>query len=548
MAKHTIDADASGAVRAAADLERAYKKVDDGVVSTVKGLTKAEKQAKRFAEQSDPTKRYERQMLQLAEAVKKGGLEFDDAQRNAERFGRQLDKANRSGERSFDGMVLKLGKITAGLLSATEIASQVRRELEAQQVLIDKRVATQVTVDQSRAGVRRNLAGESDATISRVQSAAVSIADQVGISETYVNQGLETAISASGGQIETSIQATRLAAQFNADTPANIGRTAGTLLDLAKVTGTNDPRINLGYLSFIGAAGRVVDVQNQTTNIAPGVIGTLAFGGNARDSGALFAALTNAGADTTGARTGTSLINLSRRLQVFDRQNDAFDGLTVGDRIRALQNSSGLRREFLEKNTFDSGSDGLIRELLSDPESNVAKLYAANLLAIPDNQSLGARGDRAIEVLGVANPLQQVAQRGRLIGRLAEGLQVRRASAQLSSSEIEDVKTILQELGASRLGVDAGTFISRLDGDGVTTSEVQRTLRGRARNLRRGSSFSVAPDGLSITPISSPTDLEAADALMAVAERLDKLIGFSERTAYATEDASRRYPMSSRQE
>lgn len=321
--------------------------------------------------------------------------------------------------------------------------------------------------------------------------------------------------------------------------PGDIGLIAGTLLDLAKATGTDDARTNLGYLAAIGAAGRVVDLRAQASNLSPGIIGTLAFGGDFRTSGAAIAALTNAGADFQGARTGTGLISLAQQLEKFDKENDSFDAESLGGRIAALQNNQGLAQTFLSGASFEKQVSGVIRNLLTDANSVAAQQYVANLQSLPSLSELAKRGDRAIEVLDVANPLATTAKVGRTVDQLIESQRLRGRRDQLSREQITGIEEILQRNGAFATESELSTFTSRLGGDGVTVRDASGLLRSRASALRAGETVGFGGGfgggGSAFVP-ASDDEKRAADRLDEVADRLLTLIEATHGTTTAVKN------------
>jgi hypothetical protein len=428
------------------------------------------------------------------------------------------------------GAVKRLGAFAAGAISIQGAVGLVRKELEAIQDLIDESVKTQVTLDQSRSVVRRNLGGASDEEIKRVQEAATRIADDTGVSERDVNIGLATALSASGLNIDASVKAVTAASRFSPDSPGDIGLLAGALLDLAKATGTDDATVNLGYLSAIGAQGRVVDTKQQAANLAPGVIGTLAFGGNYRESGAALAALTNASADFTGAPSSTAIIQLARQLETFDKANESFDANSIGGRIAALQNDRVLAEQFLADASFEAKSVGVIRELLTNERSVAAREYQNSLRAIPDIEGLRERGERSIDVLDADNPAAATARRERAIARMTEAAFSAETEESLSRDEIENLKRQLQKVGkAYRTEADLLAFSASLDGDGVTGREAVDAIRGKAERL---GSVTYTPDyfgggGTMLAP--KEEQLQTAQALNALGDKLDRLLVATEK-------------------
>lgn len=223
-----------------------------------------------------------------------------------------------SSEGAFGAGALKrLMAWGAGWVSVQGMVRAVTDEMKAQQEMIDKRTAAQMTVSESRNVVLRNMVGEKPETIKAMQTAADKISSATGVSEVFVNQGLAEAYSASGGNAPASISAVEAITKFLRDQPADIGQMSGSVLDLSKVTGTTDANTNLGLLALTGKLGRVVKPHEQSENIAPALVGSLGFGLGASDAGALFAALSSGGADFQGRRTGTGQIRLLEQLRDF---------------------------------------------------------------------------------------------------------------------------------------------------------------------------------------------------------------------------------------
>jgi hypothetical protein len=178
------------------------------------------------------------------------------------------------------GLATKVIAYGGSFLTIHAAVRAITTELQAQQELIDKRVATQLTVGESRNVLLRNLIGREDA-IPAVQAAATSIAGETGLSEVPINLALAQAVSATGVNVPLSIDLVKMAAKFLKDRPQEIGGFAGTLGDLTRVTQSNDPLVQLGLLSKVGQLSRVVSPQLQAKNIAPALINTMPFGGSA---------------------------------------------------------------------------------------------------------------------------------------------------------------------------------------------------------------------------------------------------------------------------
>lgn len=115
MPRIRYDVDATGAANAQKALARAMKEVEEGADDSVKGLTRAERAAKKLSEQADPTERYARKMRDLARAVKDGGLEQEKAEGLARKYNDQLERVGQTSRRAFD--VGSLAKYAAGFVT-----------------------------------------------------------------------------------------------------------------------------------------------------------------------------------------------------------------------------------------------------------------------------------------------------------------------------------------------------------------------------------------------------------------------------------------------
>lgn len=139
MAKIPFDAETRGAVKAVNDLNKALGKTDDQLDEITKGGSKAEKAARRFAEMADPTRKYERQLANVAKAVKEGGLALDDAKRVAAQYGDRLDRVSMKGKQAFGPQLL------GGMFAAVQHQVSLNNALEAGNQLLaeEKRLREQ---------------------------------------------------------------------------------------------------------------------------------------------------------------------------------------------------------------------------------------------------------------------------------------------------------------------------------------------------------------------------------------------------------------------
>jgi len=464
----------------------------------------------------------------LARAEKKFAAEWDTALDKTKGKMKGLDEQSTT---TFSSK--RLAGFAAGFVSIQKAVALITDELRAQQELIDKRAAAQLTVSESRNLLLRNLDESKPDEIRRTLAGARDIASQTGVSEAAINAALADAVSSTSGNVPLSLKLVSLAARFLKDRPGEVGGFAGTLADLTRVTGSTNPETQLGLLRRVGQLSRIVKPELQAKNIAPALIGTIPFGGDAATSGALFSALTGGGADKTGEQTGTALIGIAAQLEQATLGTKTFkatktspgpiEGLagtrSLRERIAYLQRNPDDAAYFLEKGSFEKKVLGPITQLLTDPSSLVARDYAANLGKIPDNAGLASVGKRSLGIFGEFNAIEPVAERGRRLAAAAELLQTRAASPYLSTTELESLRTVVLETGGTSTGERFNKLLARAKGGGkVHVDEAVGILETRLQRLEHPT----VPGGLLAgeNVVAPPTNREATEAERAQAEIL----------------------------
>lgn len=452
-----------------------------------------------FSRSADSNKHLAQQRAQAAK----------DAIKEQEALKKKVQETNDSASGIDDALskAFSPGKMlgyAAGFVSVQKAVGLVTGELQAQQKMIDSRAAAQMTVGESRNVLLRNLDINNPAEIRKIQESATRIASQTGVSETAINNALAQTYSSTSGDVPLSISSVDLAARYLGDQPSNIPQFAGTLADLSRVTGSKDPRVQLGLIRAVGAVSRVVDADKQARSIPQALIGAGQFGGTARTSGALFGALSGGGADQEGQQTATAQIALSAQLDEMAKGKGAFEPSKLADlptqqqwdigqlmvipgldeRIKYLQQHKGVAEAFLDRASFEKKMLGPIQQLLLDPKSKVAQDYQANLGKIPGNQELAGIADKTLGVFGSYNALEPTAQRSRALKQTLERFQTRHSSEYLSTEEQGTVKDLLMESGQSGLSADLGDLVGKLKGGGkIKTSEVVGRVSARVDEL-----------------------------------------------------------------
>lgn len=451
----------------------------------------------------------------MIRAIVRMEKEIDKLKGKLRDTGRAAKGAKRQTTNAFGGRALSDIKSYAtaltgvgGVLAAFRlISAEIARVITLQ----DKASGAQVTLSSARQTLLRNLVGVPEAGKRGALVSAASIARGTGISEIVANQALAATVSATGQDLPLSKASVRLAAQFLADQPEAVAEFAGSLADVARVTKTKDPLVNLGFLTKVGALSRITDPSLQAANIPTALVGTTQFGATPQEAAALFAALSGAGVDPTGRRTGTGAIALSQQLDEFFTKEDKgilsekrrarFTGeLTLGQRLEFLQGRPKVGERFLEFASFEKKVLGPIESLVrgtpgAEGVKSISEQFRENLTQIPGFTQLAQLGRESIEARSI-DPLERQARLQRLGAVTTGGLLTENLAAGRGGVARQTFSDILEALGTTAVGAKLrGAFFE---------AETRLGTRGAERGLQRGLETEVARLGATTAP-GAPT-------------------------------------------
>lgn len=388
-----------------------------------------------------------------------------------QRLRTELDATDKKASGLISRIGTKVLALGGSYLSVHAALRLITEEMQAQQQLIDKRTATQLTVGESRNLLLRNLDESKPAEIRAAQQGVMRIVRDTGVSEVAINQGMASAVSSTSGNVPLSLALVAMSARYLKDKPSEIGEFAGSLADMTRVTNTEDATTQLGLLRRVGQLSRITNPQQQAENIAPALIGTMPFGGDARTSGSLYAALTGGGADKQGRRTRTALIALAQQLDEFAGGGEAFQAGNLAQRVAMLQNNPALATQFLEKASFEKATTGPVRQLLTDATSKVARDYQDNLQKIPENAELKKIGERSLGIFEKFNELEPVAERNRTLTSTIEQVRTGGAQDKLNDAQLEQLRELDMATGGNVVGSKFSEWKRQyLGGGGLGTS------------------------------------------------------------------------------
>ncbi len=459
----------------------------------------------------------------------------------------ETEKAREQAEKPFgDRLIPQLGAFAAGVVSMSTALGLLRAEME--QIARRQKLAADagVPLNQARQDLIRNMPGATAAEVRSALDSAARVSRETNVEERFVASAMASAMSAASGDVNLAIPAVEMASRFLADRPDAIADYAGSLLDMQKATRVADPRVNMGFLTFIGGLSRVVDPKMQAANIPPAIIGQQPYGGDPRTAAALFAATTTGMADRTGAMSGTAVIRFAEQAQEFfggdlmpggkgvvskrisALVNSAFKAIPAGtemDRITALQSIPGLAEVFLGRSSFDAKAAGPFRQLLTDPSSGIAMAFRSNLKAMPGNAGMARIADRMI-AMRESDPIESNEVLRRVLGSGADELMTRDLVSARGNITEEGLKAILEASGAGWMrtkglmwGFDAATEL----GTKEQVKYAASALRQRQRDIIIGGIPEYMtegfPEGLSTGELRNRASLSSDD------ERIVNLLG-----------------------
>lgn len=494
--------------RAAIDLERAASRI--------------------FKNARDPAKQFNEEMGKLlgnykqgkinAEQYAKGVTRLEEAYKNTQtvsgKLARQIDSM------FGDGQLKKLASFAAGVVSIQSAISLLKSEYAAAQELADRTSRTQLDVGQSRNLVIRNLVGTPDAEIKKILGQTAGIASELRLPETSINQAFAQAISASGGDVKRSLSSVRFAGQFLPDQLEQLPTFAGALLDLAKVTGSTDDRVNFGLLAKVQQLSRVKDAGSLARNAPKGLIGAAALGASAQEAGATYATISSFLGDQEGSQSSTVLVQLIK--QIMDsRAGQSAGARTFSQRLAFLQSNPAAAQEFLAKASFESASIGQMRDLVGNPQSLIAQSLRANFGQVPGNAGLASLAGQTLGSFK-ANEFNPLAEASRGIRSIVEQFMLQNGGNILPREDAEAIKTLYQQTGSSNVGAGFRAFATQLqDGKvGVSIQEARNVIAQEAARL--SSPVTVPTPSGGVTVPRSEQETRMADALEKIRISLDK--------------------------
>lgn len=396
-----VRGNASGAVSAVNDLQKAVAKTEKSVAATTKESEKLDKALERLAKKHEgPQERYNRKIDELARLVKDGKISLEQAAAAAERYGKQLNKVGEEGKAVHGPSALQgLRNVAAqyvGMGVAINAALSALRSLGA-----EKERQAQAAI-QSRAGLGQlsQLAatasdpkGEFNRLVAEARrihsSGAVATEEEAGnLLFSLVSAGLNQSdrdfaaeLRRSGTLTDVGGAATAYAAMTTALGSKEVGSfeqfisKALQASSVAPALANEIPQAATRAAGSAGALGLSDEFLNAATAILAKKTGSAAEGGTQ-----LASFLKQVEKAQIGDLQGKSGIGIVEYLSSLSEADQGFGGV-LGDRaeaiagFRTLRDNLGLLKD-LTQQIDQAQNSGLARTATTLPEGDVGILGA----------------------------------------------------------------------------------------------------------------------------------------------------------------------------
>lgn len=459
----------------------------------------------------------------------------EEARRLKDESKRSSESAKEGGDiasNALMGMTKKIGPAIAGYVSLQAAARLYAKEIENINERQDKAADAQTKAADAQIKLLRNLGRVSEEEQKKFISGLKTVAKETGQSEATIYSAASSAVSAQGGfSRDAVIQSTKQAARFVREDAGEMSTAAGGLLDIGKLTKSENAKQNLGFMIAMGEKSRVESPELMAKNLVPGMIGAAGYGGTPQEAAALVDALSVASADKVGAQSKTGAIALAQQLDEFLPEHTRYrwdergrkhptakgTGLTTtADRIAKIQSDPKLLERFLGSGaTFEKDMLEPVKQLLTGG-SETAKLYGDIKEKFPGGKELETIADEFVAGID-RDPLQQAAQANRKRGSVAENLRAGDLVSGNSSMARKRTDELLSASGASgieRFAAARAFEMSAMTGFGTSEQVSFNALKNRANSIEAGK-------GGKLFGSSSPE--EAIDALKGILSEMQEL-------------------------
>jgi hypothetical protein len=377
-----------------------------------------------YREIETPAERYNKKIKELRRLLLAGKIGVKEYGRAAKMAHERAEDASRRAQTGTSMWLSRVTSVATGYLSVQTAIQSTMRAMEDldEQRRRSKELSKDLGTIQRETLLMLGTVPQQErvAFVKRMEILAGELKPVGGLRTIYAT--MAGALSASQGDVERSVRATRQAGRVAPHSAEAMKLVAEALLDLGKATKSSDARANLGFLLGAAQQARMTSMRDIATHMAPGIIGVQARGGTAQQAGAIVSAITQAMPDPHGRMASTAAISLVQQLDkyfatkrseiaaVAKREAQGVGALTrvereAAERVRKAEEAGGYLRVEAPKMTPLE----MIRFMRERPEARAefaTTLTTEKKAAAAVEQLLGVagRGEAAYEFLKEALP------------------------------------------------------------------------------------------------------------------------------------------------
>jgi hypothetical protein len=242
-----------------------------------------------------------------------------------EKFGRNANWATKQASDGLGSATANAGRLLmqlTGISSATAAAGMAFRLLASEQAALEARQERKrlATLGPAQAVREAKLALEDDATLSKanLEDAVIKLAAETRAPAATVANTIGVASSAKGELSNANLlDAVKRALQIDPGKPEQAPILAASMLDLAKVSGSTDMRVNAGFLQNIGQASHVKNFEMIGDNLVPAINSLTKLGDTHEQAGELTSAMTQMLNEAEGRISATASLTMGEKLKQF---------------------------------------------------------------------------------------------------------------------------------------------------------------------------------------------------------------------------------------
>lgn len=279
---------------------------------------------------------------------------------HARRMRQQFEDAGNEGENAFTRLggtaKTELAGVIASYVGVQEAIQFVTDKIREQQEVLREAAGAHKTLAVAQQEAAKSLSTLPDEQKNFILTQAVqSISKQSNFADLSAITSAFGEAASAGATYEQMLNIIPAAAAISGNTPDQLPTLSSSILDSMKATGIQDAKQNMSLALIAGAESRVADPLKTVRNMAPvQVAGSNQAGtAGALEGMALFAALSNAGADWQGDSTQTASIQFIGKMDSFFKgleaeREKAQKKLDDHKKVDPLTETSRLRYEKLQ--------------------------------------------------------------------------------------------------------------------------------------------------------------------------------------------------------